>query len=192
MLYTTGMSRKLTIQPHLSVDEMGQRYRPARDPVERSHWPMLWLVVQGHPTAEVAQLTGYRVEWVRMLVWRSHRRGADGRRDERHTHPGRPPLLSLQQQADLDQAMDGPAPDGGLWSSPTVAAWMRDRLGRRVSQQRGWVSLRRLQRRPKVPRPRHAQADPHEQEDFIKKTSGTVSSDPAGLSPGEGCTLGNG
>ncbi len=51
------MGRQLKIEPHLTVDELGQKYRHATDAIERSHWQILWLLVQGSPTGEVAELT---------------------------------------------------------------------------------------------------------------------------------------
>jgi transposase len=165
------MSRKLRIAPHLNVDEVGVRYRQAKDAVERSHWQILWLLMQGDATAEVARVTRYSVAWVRQVVHRYNAQGAEGLRDERHTNPGRRALLTHEQEEELDQALDHAAPDGGLWTSPKVAQWISARIGRRVGKQRGWAYLQRLHRRPKVPRPRHILADATEQEPFIKKTS---------------------
>jgi winged helix-turn-helix protein len=64
----------------------------------------------------------------------------------------------------------GPAPEEDRWSGRTVAEWMSARLGRPVSRYRGWIYLNRLKPRPHhgVPRPRHALANPAEQEDFKK------------------------
>lgn len=69
-----------------------------------------------------------------MLVWRYNTRGAAGLRDERHQNPGHPPLLHPEQEAELEQALEGPAPDGGLWTSPKVAAWISERTGRPVGK----------------------------------------------------------
>ena len=60
----------------------------------------------------------------------------------------------------------GSAPEGDRWSGRTVAAWISQRLGRRVGRQLGWVYLRRLGARLRAPRPRHVQADPQAQADF--------------------------
>ena len=80
-------------------------------------------------------------------------RQVDEREDERHA-----------RQRHLDQ----PPPDGGLWTGPKIAAWMAATLGRPVHPQRGWEMLQRLGLRPKVPRPRHAKADPAAQAAFKK------------------------
>lgn len=66
----------------------------------------------------------------------------------------------------MSQALDGPGPDGGRWSGPQVATWISQQVGHRVPPQRGWEYLRRLGFTPRVPRPRHAKADPLAQEAF--------------------------
>ncbi len=127
-------------------------------------------MAQGRSTTEVASICGYHVQWIRRFVHRYNAQGGEGLRDQRHANPGHAPLLNPDLHQQLDQALDQPPADGGLWSGPKVAAWISERIGRRVGKQRGWEYLQRLQRRPKVPRPRHILADPQEQEDFIKKT----------------------
>src|SRR5262249_35024371 len=59
----------------------------------------------------------------------------------------------------------GGAPEGERWSGRTVAAWISQRLGRRVGRQLGGTYLRRLGARLRMPRPRQVQADPHAQGD---------------------------
>lgn len=93
------------------------------------------------------------------------------------------PLLNQEQQEALRQALAGPAPDGGLWNSPKVAAWIKEYTGReQVHPQRGWDYLRRLRHTPHVPRPRSEQADPAAQAAF-QQTSATRS--PSGRSSGQ-------
>ncbi len=51
------MPRCLTVTTHLPQDDLAARYRHARTPVERSHWPIVWLVASGHRCPAVARLT---------------------------------------------------------------------------------------------------------------------------------------
>src|SRR3954447_20371735 len=48
---------------HLSPAELGQRYRAARCPVERSHLQIVRLLSLGRSEREVAQVTGYGRRW---------------------------------------------------------------------------------------------------------------------------------
>ncbi len=154
----------------MSVKDLHRRYRKAEDPVARSQWQMLWLLAQGTPTAQVAQvaqMTGYTVRWVQEIA-RRYRAGPAAIGDRRQGNPGTALLLAGAQQEQLRVALGGPAPDGGLWTGRQVAAWMRATLGRPVSPQRGWDWMRRLGFTPQRPRPRETRADPDLQAAFKK------------------------
>jgi hypothetical protein len=36
------MPKRLSVQPHLALDELERRYRTAKELVGRSHWQMVW------------------------------------------------------------------------------------------------------------------------------------------------------
>ena len=162
------MVKELRLHPHLGADELERRYRAARDPVERAHYQIVWLLSQGRATAEVMAATGYSRGWVQAVARRYNRDGPAGLGDRRHANPGGAALLDDAGRGALRQALAGAAPDGGLWSRPKVAAWLAERLGRAVGAQRGWEYLRRLGRTPQVPRPAHAEADAEECAAFPK------------------------
>ena len=93
------MPKRLSIQAHLSCDELERRYRAAKAPVARSHWQIIWLLVQGLPSEHVAAVTGDTVNWVRSLAQRYNQTGPAGLGDQRHRNPGRVGLLSMTQRA---------------------------------------------------------------------------------------------
>jgi transposase len=165
------MARPLAIPLHLAPDDLERRYRRARDPVERSHWQIVWLLARGEPTAAVARVTGYSVNWVREVAKRYREGGPGALGDRRHANPGAAPLLSAEQQEELRTALAGPAPDGGLWTCRKVAAWIAARVGRPVGEQRGWEYLRRLGMTLQRPRPRETRADPDAREAFKRGAS---------------------
>lgn len=165
------MPRPLHVTPHLSVDELEQRYRRAHDPIERTHYQIIWLVMQGRRTREVVAATGYSPTWIQELVRRYHAAGPAGLGDRRHHNPGQPPTLDAAGQAALREALAGPTPDGGLWTGSAVARWLSDRLRRPVGRQQGWVWLRRLGYTPQRPRPAHTEADPAAQAAFPKRSA---------------------
>lgn len=158
----------MLIPPHLTLDELEQRYRRSSDPVARSQWQIVWLLSSGTPTAAVAQVSGYSVNWVREVARRYREDGPAGIGDRRHRNPGAAPLLDTPQQEQLRLALAGPAPNGELWTCRSVAAWMSQLLGRPVSTQRGWEWMRRLGYTPQRPRPREIRADAKVQETFKK------------------------
>jgi hypothetical protein len=38
------MQKRLAVKPHLTLEEIEQQYRTAKDPVARSHWQIVWLL----------------------------------------------------------------------------------------------------------------------------------------------------
>lgn len=160
------MPKHIELKPHLSSDELGSRYQQADDPIERTRWHALWMIVQGHSSREVAQITGRKAQWVQRLVQRYNAQKEEAVRNKRRSNRGHPPLLSPAQCAALSAALEGPAPDGENWNGPKVAGWMSQQLGRPVRPQRGWEALRRAGFTPQRPRPRHQQADAQAQDSF--------------------------
>jgi transposase len=154
------MPRRAAVADRLSVDELERRYRATRDPVERGHWHAIWLVAGGRTVAETAAVVGYSPSWLRTLIRRYNAQGAAGIGDRRGANPGGAFLLSPAQREALRTALGGPAPDGGLWTGPKVAAWIGAELGHPVHPQRGWDYLRRLGFTLQRPRPRETRADP--------------------------------
>lgn len=160
------MPRRTQLEPHLSLPELESRYRQAHDPVERSHFQILWLLAHGKTHAQVAEVTGYSRRWISILVARYNTDGPAALGDQRHHNPGGQWRLNAAQQDRLQQALAGPAPDGGLWTGPKVAAWIAAETDQPTWPQLGWRYLVRLGYRLK--RPRHAQADPAAQAAFPK------------------------
>jgi transposase len=160
------MPRRIRLEPHLSVAELERRYRAASDGVLRSHLQIIWLAAQGHDRAAITAATGYHARWISTIIGRYNGGGLQALGDGRHANPGGQCRLSAVQQEQLAAALDGAAPDGGLWTGPKVAAWIAAATGRPTHPQLGWRYLVRLGYRPLRPRPRHAQADPQEQAAF--------------------------
>jgi transposase len=168
------MPKTIKLEPHLSSEELENRYRKAHDPVLRSHYQILWLISEGKSTSQVMEVTGYSRGWIQQLARRYNASGPEALGDRRHQNPGAKEraLLTADQQEELKEALLKPPPDGGMWNSPKVGEWIERRIGKVISQkkQRGWEYMRKLGNSPKVPRPRHKKADQHEQEAFKKSS----------------------
>ena len=137
----------------------------------RSHWQIVWLLAQGEPSERVRAVTGYSLTWIRTVARRYNagaEQGQQGIGDRRHANPGGRRLLTPEQLAALDQALEGAAPGGGRWTAAKVAGWMRQQLGRSVAEGTGWRYLRRLDWRRYRPRPQHAKADVAAQAAFVQ------------------------
>src|SRR3954468_5199451 len=101
---------------HLSPAELGQRYRAARSPVERSHLQIVWLLSRGRSEREVAQVTGYGRRWVGEVARRYDEGGPDGLGDRRRGNAGARPLLGAEGEAALRAALAEPPAHGGVWA----------------------------------------------------------------------------
>ena len=73
------MPKRITITPHLPVEDLERRYRQAKDAIERSHYQIIWLLGQGKRSEEVAAVTGYSRHWIYELVRSYNRLGAAAR-----------------------------------------------------------------------------------------------------------------
>jgi transposase len=162
------MGRHIQLAPHLSVEDLEQRYRAAHEPHERSWWQILWLLARGQTATAVAESTGYTRAWIGQIAKRYNAEGPAGMVNRQRTTSWRAPrMLSAAQQEALRQAFAGPAPDAAKrWRARAVADWMAAQLGRPVATQRGWDYLQRLKHSQQLPRPRHALADAEQQETF--------------------------
>ena len=165
-------SRRLGIVEHHSLEELEAGYRGSSDPIERSHWQIVWLYKQYGNVDQVAGLVAYSRSWVRTMVKRYNEYGEAGLKDLRHDNPGNPRLLSPAQEADLNKALEKEALGLSLWTGPKVAAWMGKKTKRKVSKVTGWKYLVRLGHSLQVPRPHHRDgASPQEQQKFKKNPS---------------------
>lgn len=128
----------------LSQAEIAAHAASALTPVERQRWRVIGLLMDKTPIAEVEAATGYRPRTIRQIAQRYRVSVPAGLVDARRHSAGAMPLLSEAQQCELAQTLQGPPPDGGVWTGLRVAEWIAARTGRRVHRQRGWEYLRRL------------------------------------------------
>jgi len=159
-----------TIVGHLSIAQLEQRVRAARDAVEAKHFQAIRLLAQGRTFVEVADILAFVPRWVEELAQRYNRHGPAALGNQRRNNGRAPSVLTPQVLAAVAERIKLPPDDGGLWSGPKVAAWMARFLGReKVHAQRGWEALKKLGWSIQAPRPRHPRtATPHEREAFKK------------------------
>src|SRR3954467_1040190 len=168
---------------HLSVAELGERFRAAADARSARHVQAIWLLAKGHEVAEVASMTAFGVRWVEKLLARYNARGPDALGDLRRGNGTRPTILRPELLDRLRLRLAGPPADGGLWTSRKGAAWMAGELGLgsgagqrrgggpRGGGRRGGEALRAVGWSVQAPRPEHpARATAEEQEAFKKSS----------------------
>ena len=161
--------KRLPVVAHLSADEVGRRYRNCSDAKEKTRWHLVWLLLLDPALSceRAGPLVGLSDVHARTVLKGWNARGPDGLADRRraNTSPGK---LTPQRQAEVYDALQKEAPDGGLWSGPKLARYVRDRWGVEVCPETGWRWLRKLGFRLVVPRPRHPKAaDPDQQKEWL-------------------------
>jgi transposase len=99
------MSRRINLAPHLSSDELEQRYHQAQKGIESCQFHIIWLLSEGKTTEAVVQLTGYSRNWIYRLVRRYNEQGASALGDQRRHNQGAKPLLDDSFES-LDELED--------------------------------------------------------------------------------------
>jgi hypothetical protein len=52
------MPKRISVAKHLTIEQLEQHYRQARDGVESRQYQIIWLLAQGKKTEEVEEITG--------------------------------------------------------------------------------------------------------------------------------------
>jgi transposase len=164
--------KRLPVERHLTAEQAKERYLACAHPVEKARWHAIWLLLrQDEPRtpARVAGVLGLAAVTVRDYLHRWNAQGPDGLLDRRKAN-GAQPLLDGRQRAALLAAVKKRHPDGGLWTGPKVALYVKGRWGVAVCPQTGWQWLRDLGLTLQVPRPSHPRAAGADQRRRWKKT----------------------
>jgi hypothetical protein len=85
------MARRIHRQLHLSIDDLEQRYRRAKEPDERTWCHILWLLAQGCTATELSRVIGYRAHCIGQIAKRNNAERPAGMHNRRHTTSFRPP-----------------------------------------------------------------------------------------------------
>src|SRR3954464_13830568 len=161
------------VADHLSVSALEQQYRSCTDVTAARHLQTIWLLAKGPEIAGGAAPRSSAPPWGERLFARYNAQGPQALGDLRRRNGRSPSVLRPDLLEKLKARLLEPPPDGGLWTSPKVAAWMAGELGlAAVLPQRGWEALKAINWSVQKPRPRHpASATPEEREAFKKSWS---------------------
>lgn len=166
------MPSPIKLKPHLTTQDLYQLYRKCQQHREKVRWRALYLIAKGGIANLVAKRVGRSSGWMTNLARRYNKLGAAGVCDQRtKPKPSPPPTLSATQAQALATALRGPAPDGGLWTSPKVAAWIKKKTGKLVHPTTAWRAMRSAGFTLQVPRPRHRNAASQDERAAFKKSS---------------------
>ena len=151
---------RLPFVRHRTANQIRSKYRACRHPVEKVRWHAVWLLArtdEPRTPAQVAGLVGLSAVTVRDVLHRWNDRGPGGLADRR-TGNGADPKLSARRRDALYAALQKRPPDGGVWTGPKVARYVRGRWQVTVRPETGWRWLVALGFSLQVPRPSHPKA----------------------------------
>jgi transposase len=164
----------LAFTRHRTQNQIRAKYRACRHPTEKVRWHAIWLLArtdQPRTSDQVGNLVGLSGVTVRAILHRWNEQGPDGLIDRRNTNGARPRLTTRQRDA-LYRALQKRPPDGGLWTGPKVARYVRTRWQITVCSETGWRWLVALGFSLQVPRPSHPKAADPPTRRAWKKTCG--------------------
>jgi transposase len=165
---------RLQLMPHLTPEQLAERFRRCPDGRQKARWQALWLLSRPpapYSAAQAADVVGLTADGVRKLV-RRYNAGGPPAVERNAGGQGRAPRLSVAQQEQLKAELLGRAPDGGLWTGPKLARRIAELTGRPMHPATGWEWLRKLGFTPQRPRPRHRHAASPEEQAAWKKKAG--------------------
>lgn len=163
------MPEPIKLKPHLTTEQLYKRYRDCRHPQEKLRWRALYLISTGEQASQAARHVGRSSAWMTKLARRYNLNGPAAVPNQRGESIGRKARLSKQVALELDKALQGVAPDGGLWTAPKVVNWIKERTGEEVNKTTAWRWMLKLGFTLQVPRPRHRRKASLEEQEAFKK-----------------------
>ena len=156
---------------HLSAADLERHYVSCADPVEARHIQAIWLLAQGRTVAATAEVTAFGARWIEQLLERYNASGPEALANGLRRNGSKPKVLTPEVLDKLRARLAEPPPDGGLWSSRKVAAFLAEQLGlETVAPQRGWEALRAIGWSRQRPRPKNPKAATPEEAAAFKKS----------------------
>ena len=163
-----------TVCEHLSVEELEERYAGCHEATASRHFQVIWLLARGHTILQASETTAFGERWIEQLLARYNAEGPEALGDLRRRNGASATILKPELLAKLRDRLASPPPDGGLWSSRKVAAWMAGELGLvTVAPQRGWEALKAIGWSIQKPRPKNPKSASPEEAAAFKKSSRT-------------------
>ena len=162
------MPAALKLAPHLTAEEIAERYESAVDPVEMRRWLALLWKTQGKRHGEIAALLNRKPTWVTQVIHIYNKRGPDGMTDQR-VNNGNAPLLTDADGDRIIALLNEEPPQGGVWTGLKLKAWIEANLDvDYIGLSTVYETLQRLGLSWKLPRPQHIKAEVDAQEALKK------------------------
>lgn len=162
------MPKILTLENHLTAQELYQKYRRSQHPQEKLRWHALALIAKGAIANQTAQKLGRSSGWISETVRRYNEGGGSAIKNKSKNQHSR--TLNGEQERELEKLIEsGKTRDRGLWTSTQVKNWVEEQTGRPIHKTTAWRMLVKMEFSPQTVRPAHQEkASDEEQAEFKK------------------------
>jgi transposase len=162
------MSKPITLEKHLTNQQLRRKYLSCRHPQEKLRWQALMLIAEGAVAGQVAEKLGRSSAWMTKTARRYNEGGAAAVRNK--SKNGGSKILTAEQLKELEALIEsGKTASAGLWSARQIKSWVKDQTGKDIHKTTAWRMFAKLEFSRQVPRPAHqAKAGETEQAEFKK------------------------
>jgi transposase len=165
------MPKKLTLENHLTKEQLRRKYLSCQHSQEKKRWQGLTLIAEGGVAAQVAKQLGMSANWISETVHRYNAGGAGGVKNKSRNAGFK--TLTVEQAEELEKQIESGGGGGGggrLWSSTEIGRWVADKTGRRIHKTTAWRMFAKLDFTRQVPRPAHRKRASGQQQAEFKKS----------------------
>lgn len=160
--------RTLTVELHLTSEEIRYRMKEATTVSEFKRWQIIHLALQKKESKEIASTVGMTTGVVKQYIYIYNHAGPEGYTPS--SRGGRRfGLLSLEKERELLKLCESRASVGSVITASSLRDTFDKEVGKSVSIFYLYDVLHRHGWRKITPRPRHPKADTKIQEEFKKK-----------------------
>lgn len=163
------MPKKLTLENHLTEQQLRRKYLSCQHSQEKKRWQALSLIAAGGVAAHVAKQLGMSANWISETVHRYNKGGAEGVKNKSKNEGSK--TLTEKQVGELEkQIQSGRTADGRLWSSTQIRRWVKEKTGKQIHKTTAWRMFAKLDFKQQVPRPKHKERASEEEQFEFKKS----------------------
>jgi transposase len=163
------MPKKLTLDNHLTKQQLRRKYLSCQHSQEKKRWQGLSLVAEGGVAAQVAKQLGMSANWISETIHRYNAGGVVGVKNKSKNEGSK--TLTVEQIQELEKQIESGRSTGGrLWSSTEVKRWVKRKTGKQIHKTTAWRMFAKLEFTQQVPRPAHQRRASEEEQAEFKKS----------------------
>lgn len=162
------MPKKLTLENHLTKQQLRRKYLSCQHSQEKKRWQALSLIAEGGVANQVAKQLGMSSNWISETVHRYNEGGVEAVKNKSKNQSSK--TLTNEQVQELEKEIEsGKTTAQRLWSSTQIRGWVERKTGKQIHKTTAWRMFARLNFTKQVPRPQHQKrASAEEQTEFKK------------------------